>query len=478
MSDIVLVNVPFNRKQKLEPEEQRYFDVYEEVTYSGFDDDVKRSYSAYRDRLDEYFGSSSLRVYDVPEIPIWVTGLSGVLGAGGIDHELLDMNADKMGESQLPYKLKKTCGRVFLLSSFTNNADNAAYAASVIKQTMGGDAVVIYGGHHATFRAEETLENPDFDIVVRNEGEGTLPEVLDYVMSGKSLDGIAGITYRHDKTIISNPNRPLIRDLGTLPPQNVGILPNIYKLNFYGRVFTSRGCPNNCSFCAETMWNHRKPRFFPLDRALEDVDQALTEMDVKYLFINDENFVMNRDFSAELARKLAGYDIPWSCQTRVDLVDEGLFKTMRESNCRGIFFGAESGSQRVLDRNNKRITLAQTRKACEIAKRSGLQVNTNWLVGLAGETHESAMQTIEMAEDLLARRLTDRVEYYIAVPYPGSPLNERPDEFGITLRDIPYSEYREDRPSVISTEELGYMDIFHIWKEGLERLAVGMERNL
>ena len=110
--------------------------------------------------------------------------------------------------------------------------------------------------------------------------------------------------------------------------------------------------------------------------------------------------------------------LPWDCQSRVDNVSEASLAKMREANCEVIYFGVESGSQKILDFIGKRTTVEQNERAIRWTKKAGIFCITSHVIGYPGETEETLQQTI----NLIRRMDPDDAYLCVATPYPGTAL--------------------------------------------------------
>jgi radical SAM superfamily enzyme YgiQ (UPF0313 family) len=154
---------------------------------------------------------------------------------------------------------------------------------------------------------------------------------------------------------------------------------------------------------------------------------------------------------------------------------------MANSNCKEISFGAENATQKILDINRKGTNVTQIAKACKIVKDTGINVLTYWLCGLPGETKQTYNKTINYIKNLFNKNLTDLAEYFICVPYPGTPIFNNPEQFKVKIqkeKDGSYNwdKFREDSPSVMSTQHLTNKEIYDLWKKGLYEFAKAMEK--
>ncbi|MEM2876144.1 MAG: cobalamin-dependent protein, partial [Candidatus Bathyarchaeia archaeon] len=174
--------------------------------------------------------------------PLGLGYIASKLILEGFDVEIVDMAALNLGFEELKRELKCKDPMIVGVTTETLTYKNALKVASLVKEVKP-EALTVLGGPHVTFLAEETLKNPYVDVVVKREGEITMSEVAERFLRGKkSLSGLEGIAYREGERIISNPERPLTKDLDSLPfPAR-----ELFQLSLYrvpGTLITSRGCP-------------------------------------------------------------------------------------------------------------------------------------------------------------------------------------------------------------------------------------------
>ncbi|MBU4245614.1 MAG: radical SAM protein [Nanoarchaeota archaeon] len=477
MRELVFVNSPFIRKNHLDSEEQEFFDVYFEKTKKMLNEEQQSQYEKYLSKSVNLSSGMSVPIYDLPAPPLWISSLSPVAKDAGYSPNVLDLTylsfvehaLDNVGE-----KIHDTKGDIFLFSSFTNNYHIVEKIAQHIKKS-NPDAINIIGGHHASFMADNIL-GKTFDIVVRGEGEKTVEELLRALEWDRSrLNTIDGISYFAQNTIHHNADRKLIENLDSLPMPDYDILPNTYKDIFSGRIFASRGCPMKCSFCAESLWSKNYPRYRSVDRVMEEIELMKEKLNIRDLWINDETFTSKKEYVTAICDSIPETGLSWSCQTRADFVNEKTLSKMKNSGCDAVFFGAESADQNILDINNKKLDVRKITDACSLAKSVNMPVATNWLVGLPGESRESAIKTIEYAEKLILKGLTNLVDYYICAPYPSTDIYRRPEHYKVKINSSDFSKYREDTVSVMDTEYLDAASIHKLWKYGLSTFASAMK---
>jgi hypothetical protein len=165
-------------------------------------------------------------------------------------------------------------------------------------------------------------------------------------------------------------------------------------------VMTSRGCPWQCTFCgAETSWG-RGYRGQSVPYVLDAIERALERLPVKMIQIKDDTFTTNGKRVVALCRGIRerGLRFVWSCDTRVDVLSDELLREMRLAGCERLSLGVESGSQRVLDAMDKKITPAEIIGSTELAKKWGIKVRYYMMIGSRGDTRETFFETLAFLE--------------------------------------------------------------------------------
>ena len=184
-------------------------------------------------------------------------------------------------------------------------------------------------------------------------------------------------------------------------------------------MFTSRGCPEQCIFCASHLVFGGKVRFRSAEHILKEVDECITRWGYRHFTIDDDTFTYNPGRLEKICSGFRGRGITWDCDTRVNAVNRDMLKMMAESGCKKVALGVESGSQRVLALNRKGITLEQARNAFKWAHEFGIITTAFFMIGShPSETREE----VEMSFKLMRELDPELMAVSIAVPYPGTEL--------------------------------------------------------
>jgi radical SAM superfamily enzyme YgiQ (UPF0313 family) len=242
------------------------------------------------------------------------------------------------------------------------------------------------------------------------------------------MNSVDGIAYRKDGNILKTRQRAFIRNLDTLPfparhlqfPLNAyKPTPASYKRLPLGVLITSRGCPSKCTFCDRSVFGSIY-RERSAGNVIEEIEELVYKNGAREIRFFDDTFTFNKQRVFEICAKLKErrIKIPWTCLTKVTDISEDTFKTMRESGCWQVLFGLESGDERMLKLLKKGNTLEQNRMAVYLAKKAGLSVRADFIVGTPGETLESLKHTLEFAIKLKV----DYAHFNKFVPLPGTEL--------------------------------------------------------
>lgn len=289
---------------------------------------------------------------------------------------------------------------------------------------------IIAGGAHVSALPEDSLQIcSEIDIICRGEGELVMLEIA----KGAKIESIAGITYRDGNNIANNqkraphnniddfcfPSRHLV-DMQYYSKANPHVMHGIYSKAT--TIFTSRGCPYNCTFCAGNIALGRGVRFQSIDLVIEEIEKLIADYEIEGLYFADDVFDVSKDRAVSICRKLIKNNmhkkIRWNAQLRANSMDKDLLKLMKEAGCIRVDVGFESGSQKTLDVINKGTTVAQNYKAAEILHEAGIQVHANMIVGLPGED----MEDLDKTRNFMKEIKPHWIGFGEFVPLPGSKL--------------------------------------------------------
>jgi len=306
--------------------------------------------------------------------------------------------------------IAETEADVYGISAFTANRRGMGAVAALIRQRHP-KAHITAGGPFVTALPLDTLRYfRDIDTAVIGEGEETFMELLECLGTGRPAVGIPGTAWRNGEEVAVGPTRPRIKDLDTLAS------PFDYFTSYI--VMTSRGCPSKCTFCGSfTTWG-KKLRFHSAESSLDTFKKALARLPVPFIAIKDDTFTAHRRRTIAICDAIieSKMNFMWSCDTRVDCLDDELLRKMRLAGCQVISLGVESGSPEILKTMRKETTPEMVLEATRSAQKYGMYVRHYMILCNRGETPE----TIQQSNDLIKAGRPNRYFFGALSFYPGT----------------------------------------------------------
>ena len=310
---------------------------------------------------------------------------------------------------------------------------------------------VAFVGPPAAVEPERVLAaSKAIDFLVRGEFDY---QVADFAR-GKPVAELPGVSYRQNGGFVHNPQGPLIENLDELPwvtkvyqrdldftRYNVPFLRHPF-LAFY----SSRGCPAMCTFCLwpQTHSGHRWRRRSAQDVAREARYALETFPNLREIFFDDDTFNYQKARTLEVCDELKPLRLTWSCTSRVT-TDYETLRAMKESGCRLLIVGYESGDPQVLKNIKKGATVEMALRFTANAKKLGLAVHGDFIVGLPGETRESLKNTVEFAK----RLDVETIQVSIAHPNPGTEFYDYVKRNGLITSDDMTDDAGHQLPNII-----------------------------
>ena len=371
-------------------------------------------------------------------LPLGIAYIASVLEKSGLPIDIIDMNVHRMDLTGLKDELIKRDANIVGITSTTPQIRLSWEIAKLAKQ-INPNCKVVLGGVHPTSLPEESLSTPYVDFVVRGEGEVTFLDLIRALGGNGNLKNVKGLSFETGGKITHNPSRPFIGNLDSIsfPARHLFPFPEAYRSpmlerKLFADIITSRGCPGSCIFCNKSIFGNTFRARSP-ENVVDEIELLVGEYGVGEIHIADDTFTFDIERAMRICDLIIerNLDIAWSCSNgiRVDCVNRELLTKMKEAGCYRVSFGVESGSDEVLRRIGKRITLQQARSACEIANDVGLTTIAFYMLGNYGENRETMEKTIAFAKSLN----TDYAQFTIATPFPGTALYKLVEKHGKIL---------------------------------------------
>jgi hopanoid biosynthesis associated radical SAM protein HpnJ len=296
---------------------------------------------------------------------------------------------------------------------------------------------IAFVGPHVSVLPERSLKDcPEIDFVVRKEFDYAACEFA----NGKPLEEILGISYLKNGSVVHTPDRPEVQDLDSLPHVTEIYRRDLdvtkYNVPFllypYVSLYTTRGCPAQCTFCLwpQTLSGHPWRK-----RSTDDVASEMAKAkefwpNVREFFFDDDTFNIQKVRTIELCSKLKPLKLTWSCTSRVT-TDYETLKAMKDAGCRLLIVGYESGDQQILKNIKKGATVERARQFTKDCHKLGLVVHGDFILGLPGETHDTINTTIAFAKELDV----ETIQVSVAHAYPGTELYDYAVKNGFMVGD-------------------------------------------
>jgi len=382
--------------------------------------------------------------------PMNLAYLAAMLRREGFAVAIIDNETTLFNEQHLNHVLNDMRPAVAGITCTTPTVISSARLAATIK-LHAPSITTVAGGPHVSALPEQTLrEFSAFDYAVIGEGEQTLLELCVRLRDGGSDHAIGGIAFREDEEVVVTEPRRLIQDLDSIPFPARDLIDYTEQAGHSSRgfsnrlrsteLFTSRGCPVGCSFCAIQATFGRTVRFRDPSYIEDEVSRMVRHHQFNHVVIADDTFTLQPDRAAAISEILGRSDIEsWNCDTRVNTVSLELLQLMKRCGCDKVAFGVESGSQRMLNLMNKGIRVDQVRDAVRWAKQAGIRhIEGNFIIGSdPSETREE----LDMTCSLISSLPWTFVSVAIIVPYPGTPLRERMLAAGLIDNETGWEDY-------------------------------------
>lgn len=276
-----------------------------------------------------------------------------------------------------------------------------------------------------------------------------------------ALARIKGLAWRHGREVLINEDRPLIANLDDLPLPRHALLPLArYRAPLvrgpYAFVVTSRGCPGGCRFCIKHVSYGRAVRYRSPQSVLEEIE-GLVGLGVHSIHMYADLFTVDRAHVMGICEGIVERRLPirWTCNSRVDYVDQEMLRLMRRAGCWMISWGIESGDEGMLQRMHKGTSLEGVRQALGWSRAAGIRNWGYFVIGLPGETEETIRKTIRFAKDLPL----DLALFHIAAPHPGTPFFFEVVENGWFRPGVRWEDVDMDRSTVLDYPNLKAEDL-------------------
>ncbi len=358
------------------------------------------------------------------ELQLGLLSLAAVLQPRGLVPQIVDLNLLGEGacEQEAIAAILDTAPDVVGFGSICSSYPLTLRIAAEVKR-LRPSVVIVLGGPQASVVDRDTmLAFPAIDFVVRGEAEHSFPDLLDALGGSTPLSRIAGITYRRGRQIARNVNASVIHDLDELPLPLYDYYPDLDRRSWLP-LEAGRGCPFACRFCSTNDFFRRKFRLKSAAKLVAEMVQLSGRYGIFDFQLTHDMFTVDRKRVVAFCDALLEQEVTfqWRCSARTDCVDPDLLTHMARAGCRGIFFGIETGSQRLQHAIDKNLDLHEARAMLQAADRLGIQTTASLITGYPGETLEDLDGTVDFFGSAIGLRDCDP-QLHLLSPLAETPL--------------------------------------------------------
>lgn len=363
---------------------------------------------------------------------------------------IIDANAERMDWPAFTKRLDELQPKYYLTQVTAPTLENDMYGCFLARAR--GAQTIAFGTHVTPIPVETMRSFPALDFILVGEPDLTIRDLLDH-LEGKldqrpetirrlfdnhdplyqpaidengqiDLHRVKGLVWRKGSEIIVNFTRPFIRELDEMPHPLHHLLPiDKYRMPMIRGPFTfivsSRGCPAGCTYCIKHVTYQFTTRLRSPENMMEEL-WMLKKLGMNNIHMYADLFTVSREQVMGLCELMIKeqINIRWTCNSRVDYVDEEMLQTMAKAGNWLISWGIESGNEQILRHARKGAYTDKAERALTWARAAGIRNWGYFIIGLPGETEETIRQTIDFSK----RLPLDIALFHVAAPYPGTPF--------------------------------------------------------
>jgi radical SAM superfamily enzyme YgiQ (UPF0313 family) len=406
--------------------------------------------------------------------PLSLLGLAAYAERAGHSADVLDLEVEDVdGYDGLVQKIRDSGAQLIGITITTPIYPLVVETARELRKRL--DLPIVVGGAHVTALGLDAFDS-QFDFAVANEGHETLVELMEALEGKRELSTVMGLMYRENGEARFNGKREFVKNLDDLPlPAWDKVDLQKYQFVVAGKglipvctIELSRGCPYKCIFCSEPMNTGQKLRKRSPNNFVDQVEYAKKRFGITHFNIIDSVLTINRKLIEATCQELIDrkLDITFEGQTRADLVDEDLLRLMKRAGLRKICFGVESANKEVLRLMKKACDLDTVRKAFAWCEKLDIRNHVGLMMGSAGDTKKSIMETAWFARSLKQIRYAPMG---IAVPYPGTALYEyaRTGQHGLKLLTNDLANFSRWSGGVMEVDGMGPAELMKLQRRAM-----------
>ncbi|MEI9813653.1 MAG: radical SAM protein [Acidobacteriota bacterium] len=414
---------------------------------------------------------------------------------------VVDAIAERMGWTDFEAIVRQKAPKFYLTHATAPTLTNDMYGVMLAKSV--GAHTIAFGTHVTPMPLETMRDYPALDFVLRGEPELALRELVDTLEGNRpqqpdwvtellqeadptwsktlsaetiadgELSAVKGLVWRKDGEIRQNTDRPFIYDLNKLPIPMYELLPlQKYRMPLmkgpFCFILTSRGCPAGCKYCIKHVSYQNTVRILTPERVFAELE-VLYKLGISNIHMYADLFTVNREQVVGICELIIkhGMKLRWTCNSRVDFVDEEMLALMGKAGCWMISWGIESGNELLLRKAAKGANPKKAKQALTWSKAAGIKNWGYFIIGLPGENVTTIQETIAHAKDLPL----ELALFHVAAPYPGTPFFFEVIQNGWFKPGTKWEEVDMDKDTVLQYENLSADDLLEWQRRAFRQWA-------
>ncbi len=398
--------------------------------------------------------------------PFYLAYAASILEKAGYECLLIDGVAERTSEDNYIERAVSFGPDVTILEVSTSSLDTDLRQAKRIKDACPHTKIVFCGIHLDMYRPGFLDEYPIVDFVIKYEYDTRVLKLIETIESNRDFSHVPNLVYRSNEGESKETDCVAVNpDLDSIPWPSRRHLPMLAYHDLPGgipapslQMWTSRGCPFQCIFCAwpQIMYGGNQFRTRnPVD-VVNEIEAMVKQYGFRSYYFDDDTFNIGKKRILTLCEEIQrrNLKLPWAAMARADTSDRETLIAMKEAGLQGIKYGVESGSQALVDAAHKNLDLEKVRETVRITRELDIRQHLTFSFGLPGETWETVRKTIDFAKEMNP----DTVQFSIMTPFPGSEFYKMLERDGKLLTKD-WSAYDGGTTAVIRTDALSGKDL-------------------
>jgi anaerobic magnesium-protoporphyrin IX monomethyl ester cyclase len=351
--------------------------------------------------------------------------------AAALEAEGIEVRVFKLNPDELVHDFRGFDAVAFSISA---SAAFNMFMECRFNSSFDPDTLLMAGGVHANLLPEQTLLDLEVGVVGIGEGERTILEILEKAPQ-KKFSEVPGVCYLANGIPTRTAPRQATREIDEFRfPARHLLDPADFVMNDrvsdtsvrMTHIMPGRGCPFPCRYCASAQ---TKVQYRTGANIRAELVHLIEKYAIQGFAVVGNDFILSKKNVRDICDSIRDLNLVWATLTRVDRVDRDLLSIMRDGGCYELEYGVESGSQRILDLMDKRVTVAQIHTALQEAYKAGIKNKVFLVHGFPGEDRESTEETMKLLDTVGG--WIHRVSLFRFVPLPGTFVYNNPQMFGV-----------------------------------------------